>query len=115
MSVFALQDGAVHHTYSTYARGTETLMGTYQFLDLAPGAGTRTASSSPRPGGAATTSTARPRDRRCGSPGGCVVRRRQVSGERFQVGGGHSPLACTRAIAPAYRWAGSERYPARPL
>jgi predicted dithiol-disulfide oxidoreductase (DUF899 family) len=36
MSVFALQNGAVHHTYSTYARGTEALMGTYRFLDLAP-------------------------------------------------------------------------------
>jgi predicted dithiol-disulfide oxidoreductase (DUF899 family) len=36
ISVFALQDGAVHHTYSTYARGVEALMGTYQFLDLAP-------------------------------------------------------------------------------
>jgi predicted dithiol-disulfide oxidoreductase (DUF899 family) len=36
MSAFALQDGAVHHTYSTYNRGVEVLMGTYQFLDLAP-------------------------------------------------------------------------------
>ena len=36
MSAFALQDGVVHHTYSTYARGVEVLMGTYQFLDLAP-------------------------------------------------------------------------------
>jgi predicted dithiol-disulfide oxidoreductase (DUF899 family) len=36
MSTFALQDGVVNHTYSTYARGTEALMGTYQFLDLAP-------------------------------------------------------------------------------
>jgi predicted dithiol-disulfide oxidoreductase (DUF899 family) len=36
MSVFALQEGAVYHTYSTYARGTEALMGTYRFLDLAP-------------------------------------------------------------------------------
>jgi predicted dithiol-disulfide oxidoreductase (DUF899 family) len=36
MSAFALQDGTVHHTYSTYARGVEALMGTYQFLDLAP-------------------------------------------------------------------------------
>jgi predicted dithiol-disulfide oxidoreductase (DUF899 family) len=35
MSAFALQDGVVHHTYSTYARGVEALMGTYQFLDLA--------------------------------------------------------------------------------
>ncbi len=36
MSVFALQDSAVYHTYSTYARGTEALMGTYRLLDLAP-------------------------------------------------------------------------------
>jgi predicted dithiol-disulfide oxidoreductase (DUF899 family) len=36
MSVFALQDGVVYHTYSTYARGVEALMGTYHFLDLAP-------------------------------------------------------------------------------
>jgi predicted dithiol-disulfide oxidoreductase (DUF899 family) len=36
MSAFALQDGTVHHTYSTYARGVEALMGTYRFLDLAP-------------------------------------------------------------------------------
>src|ERR1700716_3252318 len=36
MSAFAFQDGVVHHTYSTYARGVEALMGTYQYLDLAP-------------------------------------------------------------------------------
>ena len=36
MSAFALRDGVVHHTYSTYARGVEALMGTYQALDLAP-------------------------------------------------------------------------------
>jgi predicted dithiol-disulfide oxidoreductase (DUF899 family) len=36
MSAFALQDGLVHHTYSTYNRGVEALMGTYQFLDRAP-------------------------------------------------------------------------------
>jgi predicted dithiol-disulfide oxidoreductase (DUF899 family) len=36
MSAFALEDGAVYHTYSTYARGVEALMGTYQYLDLAP-------------------------------------------------------------------------------
>ena len=35
MSVFALQT-ARPHTYSTYARGAEALMGTYRFLDLAP-------------------------------------------------------------------------------
>lgn len=36
MSAFALQNGVVHHTYSTYSRGVEALMGTYQFLDRAP-------------------------------------------------------------------------------
>jgi predicted dithiol-disulfide oxidoreductase (DUF899 family) len=36
MSAFALMDGRVHHTYSTYNRGVEALMGTYQFLDRAP-------------------------------------------------------------------------------
>jgi predicted dithiol-disulfide oxidoreductase (DUF899 family) len=36
MSAFAVQDGVVHHTYSTYARGVEQLMGTYQYLDVAP-------------------------------------------------------------------------------
>jgi predicted dithiol-disulfide oxidoreductase (DUF899 family) len=36
MSAFALEDGTVYHTYSTYARGVEQLMGTYRYLDLAP-------------------------------------------------------------------------------
>jgi predicted dithiol-disulfide oxidoreductase (DUF899 family) len=36
MSAFALDDGVVHHTYSTYARGVEQLMGTYRYLDVAP-------------------------------------------------------------------------------
>ena len=36
MSVFVLSDGVVHHTYSTYGRGVEQLMGTYRYLDLAP-------------------------------------------------------------------------------
>ena len=36
MSVFALRDGVVHHTYSTYARGVEQLMGTFGFLDITP-------------------------------------------------------------------------------
>jgi predicted dithiol-disulfide oxidoreductase (DUF899 family) len=36
MSVFALQEGVVHHTYSTYDRGVEQFMGTYGFLDVAP-------------------------------------------------------------------------------
>jgi predicted dithiol-disulfide oxidoreductase (DUF899 family) len=36
MSAFALRDGVVYHTYSTYARGVEALMGSYRYLDLAP-------------------------------------------------------------------------------
>jgi predicted dithiol-disulfide oxidoreductase (DUF899 family) len=36
MSAFVLQDGLVHHTYSTYARGVEQLTGTFGFLDLTP-------------------------------------------------------------------------------
>jgi predicted dithiol-disulfide oxidoreductase (DUF899 family) len=36
MSAFALEDGAVYHTYSTYARGGEFLMHYYPFLDRAP-------------------------------------------------------------------------------
>jgi predicted dithiol-disulfide oxidoreductase (DUF899 family) len=36
LSAFALEDGVVHHTYSTYERGVEQLMGTYRILDLAP-------------------------------------------------------------------------------
>jgi hypothetical protein len=35
-SAFALADGAVYHTYSTYARGLEFLMGYYPILDRAP-------------------------------------------------------------------------------
>jgi predicted dithiol-disulfide oxidoreductase (DUF899 family) len=36
MSVFALQDGAVYHTYSAYTRGIDVLWGMYQWLDRAP-------------------------------------------------------------------------------
>jgi predicted dithiol-disulfide oxidoreductase (DUF899 family) len=36
MSSFVLRDGVVHHTYSTYARGVEQLMGTFGYLDVAP-------------------------------------------------------------------------------
>jgi predicted dithiol-disulfide oxidoreductase (DUF899 family) len=35
MSAFALE-GAVYHTYSTYARGLDGLWGMYQWLDRAP-------------------------------------------------------------------------------
>jgi predicted dithiol-disulfide oxidoreductase (DUF899 family) len=36
LSAFAIDGGEVHHTYSTYGRGVEALMGTYPILDLAP-------------------------------------------------------------------------------
>jgi predicted dithiol-disulfide oxidoreductase (DUF899 family) len=36
MSAFALQDGAVYHTYSAYTRGIDVLWGMYQWLDRAP-------------------------------------------------------------------------------
>jgi predicted dithiol-disulfide oxidoreductase (DUF899 family) len=36
MSAFALEDGIVYHTYSTYARGLDGLWGMYQWLDRAP-------------------------------------------------------------------------------
>ena len=36
MSAFALSDGVVYHTYSTYARGLDVLWGMYQWLDRAP-------------------------------------------------------------------------------
>ena len=36
MSAFALEDDAVFHTYSAYARGVEFLMGYYPLLDRAP-------------------------------------------------------------------------------
>ena len=36
LSAFALEDGIVHHTYSTYARGLDGLWSMYQWLDRAP-------------------------------------------------------------------------------
>jgi predicted dithiol-disulfide oxidoreductase (DUF899 family) len=36
MSAFAMKDGVVHHTYSTYARGLDGLWGMHQWLDRAP-------------------------------------------------------------------------------
>jgi len=36
MSAFALEDGLIYHTYSTYARGLDGLWGMYQWLDRAP-------------------------------------------------------------------------------
>ncbi|MET0661040.1 MAG: DUF899 domain-containing protein [Steroidobacteraceae bacterium] len=36
MSSFVLEDGVVYHTYSTYARGLDSLWGMYQWLDRAP-------------------------------------------------------------------------------
>jgi predicted dithiol-disulfide oxidoreductase (DUF899 family) len=36
MSAFALEDGIVYHTYSTYSRGVDPFFGVYHWLDRAP-------------------------------------------------------------------------------
>ena len=36
VSAFAMQDGEIYHTYSSYARGLDGLWGMYQWLDRAP-------------------------------------------------------------------------------
>jgi predicted dithiol-disulfide oxidoreductase (DUF899 family) len=36
LSAFAIEDGAVYHTYSTYARGVDGVWGVYPWLDRAP-------------------------------------------------------------------------------
>ena len=36
LSAFALEDGAVYHTYSTYARGLDAVWGMWHWLDRAP-------------------------------------------------------------------------------
>jgi predicted dithiol-disulfide oxidoreductase (DUF899 family) len=36
LSVFIQEEGAIYHTYSTYARGVDVLLGTYHYLDLTP-------------------------------------------------------------------------------
>src|SRR6266536_5390698 len=36
MSAFVLEDGAVYHAYSTYARGVDGIWGAYPWLDRAP-------------------------------------------------------------------------------
>ena len=36
MGAFVLKNGVVYHTYSTYARGLDSLWGMYPWLDRAP-------------------------------------------------------------------------------
>jgi len=36
LSAFALEDGVVYHTYSSYSRGVDSIWGMYQWLDRAP-------------------------------------------------------------------------------
>ena len=47
MSAFALEDGVVYHTYSTYARGVDGLWGMYQWLEREPNARNETALVAP--------------------------------------------------------------------
>jgi predicted dithiol-disulfide oxidoreductase (DUF899 family) len=36
LSAFAKEDGAIFHTYSTFARGLDILLGAYNFMDMSP-------------------------------------------------------------------------------
>ncbi len=36
LSAFVMEDGVIHHTYSSYSRGVDSLWGMYQWLDRAP-------------------------------------------------------------------------------
>ena len=36
MSAFALENGTIYHTYSTYARGVDPFFGVYHWLERAP-------------------------------------------------------------------------------
>ncbi len=36
LSAFAMEDGVIYHTYSSYARGMDAIWGAYSFLDRAP-------------------------------------------------------------------------------
>jgi predicted dithiol-disulfide oxidoreductase (DUF899 family) len=36
LSAFVLEDGVIHHTYSTYSRGVDGIWGMYPWLDRAP-------------------------------------------------------------------------------
>ena len=36
MSAFAMEDGFVYHTYSTYARGVDSMWNMWHWLDRAP-------------------------------------------------------------------------------
>jgi predicted dithiol-disulfide oxidoreductase (DUF899 family) len=51
LSAFALSDGVVYHTYSTYDRGTDVLNATWQLLDRAPRGRFKTPSEDAPPSG----------------------------------------------------------------
>jgi predicted dithiol-disulfide oxidoreductase (DUF899 family) len=57
VSVFAMKDGAVFHTYSTYARGLDVVNGAYHLLDLTAKGRTRAGCPGRWPGFGGTTAT----------------------------------------------------------
>jgi predicted dithiol-disulfide oxidoreductase (DUF899 family) len=59
VSVFLREGDSVLHTYSTYGRGVDQLIGTYSYLDLTPWGGSCMSASS-----SITTRTTQARDRR---------------------------------------------------
>jgi predicted dithiol-disulfide oxidoreductase (DUF899 family) len=57
ISAFVLENGAVHHTYSPYARGIDALWGMWQWLDRAPKGRNPKGPNETGHGGVATTNT----------------------------------------------------------
>ena len=95
MSAFVLEDGAIYHTYSTYARGLDDLWDTYKWLDRAPKGRNEKGS-----GGATTTSTTSIEPNR-----GCRWRNRGTGGPRhgFRATSSEPSSACRRCSSPPAR------------
>jgi predicted dithiol-disulfide oxidoreductase (DUF899 family) len=93
LSVFYQDDcGAVFHTYSTYGRGVEVMMGTYNLLDLTPKGRDEHNPATPWTGCATTTATSRaPAQRRRDQ---CVLPGERLKAAPGAAGDGHGkPLA----------------------
>jgi predicted metal-binding membrane protein len=106
MTAFALEDGVVYHTYSTYARGLDGLWGMYQWLDRAPRGRNETGPS----GGAVATSTtsAEPRRGCRGATAGREISRRMSSERASQHAFfGVSALLFTASAAVTIVWCAS--------
>src|SRR5947207_7194981 len=83
MSAFALEDGVVYHTYSTYARVLDGLWGMYQWLDRAPKGRNETGAGVCWP--ATTNTTTRSSRRRTGARAFAPHRTALASGRRARA------------------------------